>query len=150
MLIAPNAAMPVDRSKFAVEIWNSCTTSCEKFCPVPPSTGLRMLPPSTVIAVRDAGPPSTETLNCALNCAGLPRLTVTPGCSAARFMKLRPFRGRLSISALPTTPCTRFDTRSTDVVAPVTVTVSVRVPTSRPIFMVVVDPVVTVAGVTTG
>ena len=109
MLIAPNAAMPVDRSKLAVEIWNSCTTSWEKFCPVPPSTGLRTLPPSTVIAVRDAGPPSTETLNCALNCAGLPRFTVTPGCSVARFMKLRPFNGRLSICVRPTIPCTRLE-----------------------------------------
>jgi hypothetical protein len=150
MLMAPNAAMPVERSKFAVEIWNSCTTSCEKFWPVPPSIGLRMFPPSTVIAVRDAGAPSTETLNCALNCAGLARVTVTPGCSAARFMKLRPFSGRFSIWVRPTTPCTRLDSRSTCVAVPVTVIASVRALTSSDAFTVVVAPVVTSTGVTIG
>ena len=150
MLIAPNAAMPVERSKFEVEIWNSCTTSCEKFWPVPPSIGFLMLPPSTVIAVRDAGAPITETLNCALNCAGLPSTTVTPGWSCARFRKLRPFSGRVSICVRPTTPCTRFDSRSMCVAVPVTVTASVRALTSSVTFNVVVAPVATSTGLTIG
>jgi len=30
MLIAPKAVMPVERSKFVLESWNSCTTSLRK------------------------------------------------------------------------------------------------------------------------
>ena len=149
-LIAPNAAMPVDRSKLAVEIWNSCTTSCEKFCPVPPSIGLRTFPPSTVIAVRDAGAPRTDTLNCALNWAGLPMLTVTPGCSAARFRKLRPLSGRFSICSRPTRPWTLLDSRSTSGDTPVTVIASVRELTSSWILTLVVAPVATTTVVTVG
>ena len=102
------------------------------------------------MAVRDAGPPSTETLNCALNCAGFPRFTVTPGCNAARFMKLRPFSGRFSICARPTMPCTRFESRSTSGEAPTTVTASVFVLTCSVTLTVVVAPVTTSAGLMVG
>src|SRR5215471_9088142 len=70
-----------------------------------------MLPPSTVIAVCDAGPPSTDTLNWALNCAGFPAATVTPGSNCARFKKLRPLRGRVSICCRDTTPWTVLDSK---------------------------------------
>ena len=103
-----------------------------------------------VIAVRDAGPPSTDTLNCALNWAGLPSTTVTPGWSCARFRKLRPFSGRLSICCRPTTPCTRFDVRSTLVDVPITVMASVRVLTCSVSLTVAVVPMATTTGLIVG
>src|ERR1039457_3575537 len=74
-----------------------------------PSTGLRTLPPSTVMAVREAGPPNTETLNWALNWAGFAGVTWIPGSSWARFRKLRPFSGRSSICWRVTTPSMVFE-----------------------------------------
>ena len=44
--------MPVERSKFTLEIWNSWTISWEKFCCVPPSTESLMRAPSTAMRVR--------------------------------------------------------------------------------------------------
>ncbi len=68
MLMAPLAAMPVERSKLALEIWNSSTTSCEKFWAEPPLMALRTLPPSTVRAVLPVLAPRTDTPNWALYC----------------------------------------------------------------------------------
>jgi hypothetical protein len=89
-------------------------------------------------------------LNCALNCAGLPVFTVTPGCSCARLRKLRPFSGRFSICVRPTTPCTLFEARSTFVAEPTTVSASVRVLISSVTLTVVVVPVATSTGLTVG
>ena len=58
---------------------------------------LRILPPSTVIAVWFVAPPSTETENSALYCEVVPGEMVTPGLSAASCKKLRPLSGKSSI-----------------------------------------------------
>ncbi len=101
MLTAPLAPMPVEVSKLVVEIWNSCTTSCEKFIDVPPSISSLMVPPSMVRrvptplpAVAPAVAPNTLTLNIALNCETLPGTTDTPGSIAASCNAERPFNGR--------------------------------------------------------
>jgi hypothetical protein len=99
------------------------------------------------MAVCEDGPPSTETLNCALNCAGLPCATVTPGSNCARFKKLRPFSGRLSICCRVTTPCTVFDSKLiAAAVVPVTVMISVVCPICSEMFTVDVEPVCTCVG----
>ena len=54
------AAIPVDASKFTDESWNSCTTSCEKFMEVPPSTSSLMMPPSMVRRARRCRRPPPE------------------------------------------------------------------------------------------
>ena len=79
MFTAPTLVMPVDRSKLADDNWNSSTTSCEKFIPVLPSMLLRMLPPSTVIAVLLESPPRIDTENSELYRDVDPGLAVTPG-----------------------------------------------------------------------
>ena len=93
MFTEPTLVMPVDRSKLADESWNSSTTSCEKFIPVLPSIELRMLPPSTVIAVLLESPPRIDTENSELYCDVEPGLAVTPGSRNASWRKLRPLSG---------------------------------------------------------
>ena len=98
MFTAPTLVMPVDRSKLADDSWNSSTTSCEKFIPVLPSMLLRMLPPSTVMAVLFESPPRIETENSELYCEVEPALAVTPGSRKASCRKLRPLSGSSWIS----------------------------------------------------
>src|SRR5262249_60121298 len=97
--ITPETVDGVERSQFAVDIWNSCRASCENLIGEPPAKTLKLtlmtLPLSIIWSVPRplcaAGPGAPREGTTTR--AGRLTAACTPGVSLARSCQVRPFIG---------------------------------------------------------